>query len=412
MEPFKIPPIGITRKYPELGTGPVPTDIYHDPVLYEKELEAVFKCSWFLIGRIEQIANPGEYFIADLPTFGYSVVITRDKDGVIHGFRNVCRHRGNVIEHRRAGKCSVFTCRFHGWSYDLKGNLARIRDEEGFFDLDKSKLNLHKVPTQIWQGFIFVSPEDNPTQTLDDYLGQQGRDLAGYPFELGTQCYQYEAEVNCNWKLVIDSFSEVYHIPVLHPRSIAPTMMTPGNPNGRMLDMEIKGPHRTNSHWSVFNEPANPVQKLAYQNIPGPSLVSARGAEALPKALNPTRAKNWSVDLAMFFPATGFVISAGMYAIHQSWPLGPNRCYYQQRGYIRKAENAAQRFGQENSLVEFRDLILEDLSTLERVQRALDSGQLSHFHFHDHEVALRHQHKVICDRIAALDRRRAEEKKQ
>lgn len=409
MEHIKIPPIGITRKFPELGTGPVPTDIYHDPVLFEKELEAVFKPSWFIVGRVEQVREPGDFFVCELPTFRYSVVICRDKQGKVNGFHNVCRHRGNAVEHRKSGHCNLFMCRFHGWSYDLQGKLVRVRDEEGFFDLDKSQLNLRTVPTEVWKGFIFVSPEETPTQSLEDYLGQQGRDLEDYPFEQMTQAYQYEGEVNCNWKLVIDSFSEVYHIPVLHPTSIGPTMMLPGNPNGRMIDTWLKGDHRTNSHFSAFNEPTNPIQKLAYQNHPGPSLVSASAEDfKIPNGLNPTGASNWSVDLAVFFPATGFVLSSGMYAIHQVWPLAANRCFYQQRQFLQKAETAAQRFGQENGQVEFRDLILEDLNTLERIQRSLDTGLLKEFQFHDHEAALRHQYRVVCDRIEKYDQARAD----
>jgi hypothetical protein len=58
-------------------------------------------------------------------------------------------------------------------------------------------------------------------------------------------------------------------------------------------------------------------------------------------------------------------------------------------------------------MVEYRDIVMEDLSTLERIQRALDTGQIKEFHYHDHELALRHQHKVVTDIIADYDRRRA-----
>ena len=95
---------------------------------------------------------------------------------------------------------------------------------------------------------------------------RQGRDTAGYPWGQCTQSYQYEVEVGCNWKLIVDSFAEVYHISTLHPNSAAPTMMASGNPYGRLLDVELKGPHRTNSHWSVWADVANPVQRLAYQH--------------------------------------------------------------------------------------------------------------------------------------------------
>ena len=402
-----VSPTNLTLQYPELGTGPVSTDIYRDPAIYEKEIEAIFKRSWHMVGRINQVAEPGDFFVCDLPTFRYSVLICRDKSGAINGFHNVCQHRGNVVEHRSSGKNAVFMCRFHGWSYDLTGKLLRVRDEAGFHDLDKSKLNLKPVPTQVWQGFIFVYVGGAPEQSLEEYMGQQGRDIDGYPFDLGTQMYQYETEVQCNWKLLVDSYSEVYHIPILHPQSLSPTMMVPDNPNGHFLGTWIKGPHRTNSHMSCFTPTNHPIQKLAYENQASPSIVSAQAADfKLPKGLNESRAKNWSVDLQVYFPALSFVLASGMYIAHQVWPLAANRCLYRKRGYMRKAETAAQRFGQENSQVEFRDVILEDLNTLERIQRSIDAGLIKEFNFHDQEVALRHQAHMVRETLKRYDAER------
>lgn len=403
-----VPGIGLTAKYPGIGTGPVDTTIYHDPAIYAKEMEAIFKRSWFMIGRVEQVARAGDFFTYLMPTFNMEVLVCRDRDGNVNAFHNVCTHRGNVVEHRGEGHSQgLFMCRFHGWAFDLKGNLARVRDEEGFFDLDKSCAGLRKVPVGVWEGFIWVCPTDEPYQTLEQFLGDQGRDTAGYPWSACTQSYQFETEIGCNWKLVNDSPAEVYHIPVLHPTSAAPTMMASGNPAGRLLDVDIKGRHRTNSHYSVMADP-KPVQKLAYfhaaaaQNV----AVEDRGFE-LPRGVNPTRSPFWTVDLIMFFPAIAFTLSAGMYTAHQVWPLGPNRSLYQQRVFVRPAKTAAERFGQENTMVEFRDVVMEDLSTLERIQRALDSGQIRQFHYHDHELALRHQHKVVTDILADWDREQA-----
>ncbi len=400
-----VPPIGLTARYPDVGTGPVPTDAYHEPAIFEKEMEAIFKRSWYMIGRVDQIPEPGDYFVYEMPTFRQSLLVCRDRDGEVNVFHNVCPHRGNVVEHRPSGRCrGLFMCGFHGWSFDLKGNLANVRDGEGFFDLDKSRLALKPAPMGIWEGFIFVAPVDEPAQTLEQYLGQQGRDLAGYPWSECTQSYQFETEIACNWKLAVDSPAEVYHIPILHPNSAAPTMMASGNPFGRLLDVTLLGPHRTNSHYSVQAEP-RPVQKLAYTHAAAAQNVVNDALEyEMPPGLNRTRDRNWTVDLVMFFPGLAFTTSAGMYTAHQVWPLAANRCLYQQRVFVRRARNAAERFGQENTMVEFRDVVMEDLSTLERIQRALDSGQIKHFHYHDHELALRHNHKVVCDIIAAWER--------
>ena len=401
-----VPGIGITAQYPEIGIGPVDTAIYHDPAVYEKEMAAIFKRSWYMIGRTEQIPKSGDFFTFDLPTFGYNVLVSRDRDGNVNAFHNVCTHRGNVAEHRREGhSAGLFTCRFHGWSFDLKGNLARIRDEEGFFGCDKAKMGLKKMPVGVWQGFVFVCPSDEPWQTLEQWLGEQGLDTADYPWGQCTQSYQFETEIGCNWKLVNDSPAEVYHIPVLHPNSAAPTMMASGNPMGRLLDVRIRGNHRTNSHYSVLAEP-KPVQKLAYFHAAAAQNV-AGGERDYPPGINPTRSPFWTVDLIMFFPTLSFTLSAGMYTAHQVWPLGPNRSIYQQRVFVQPAKTAAERFGQENTMVEVRDVVMEDFSTLERIQRALDSGQITQFHYHDHELALRHQHHVVTKILAGYDREQA-----
>jgi glycine betaine catabolism A len=147
------------------------------------------------------------------------------------------------------------------------------------------------------------------------------------------------------------------------------------------------------------------VQKLAYFHAAAGQNVSAGDLTAqMPKGINPTRSPYWTVDLLVFFPALEFTLSAFMYTAHQVWPLGPDRSLYQQRVFVRPAQNAAERFGQENTMVEFRDVVMEDLSTLERIQRALDSGQIKQFHYHDHELALRHQHHVVTQTLAAWGR--------
>ena len=404
-----VPGIGLTAKYPEIGTGPVDTAIYHDPAIYEKEMEAIFKRSWYMIGRVDQIPRPGDFFTYLMPTFSQELLVCRDRDGNVNAFHNVCTHRGNVAESRASGhSAGLFTCRFHGWSFDLKGNLARVRDEEGFFGLDKCKLGLKPVPVGVWEGFIWVCPVDEPHQTLAQFLGDQGRDTAGYDWGACTQSYQFETEIGCNWKLVNDSPAEVYHIPVLHPNSAAPTMMASGNPMGRLLDTQVLGNHRTNSHYSVMAEP-KPVQKLAYFHAAaGQNVAAGDAAASLPPGINATRSPFWTVDLIMFFPTLGFTLSAHMYTAHQVWPLGPNRSLYQQRVFVRPAKTAAERFGQENTMVEFRDVVMEDLSTLERIQRALDSGQIKQFHYHDHELALRHQHHVVTRILADYDAEQAE----
>lgn len=101
--------------YPELGTAPVPIDPYIARSYFEKEQERIFAKVWLNIGRIEQIPNPGDYFVKDLAVCKTSILVVRGKDGKIRAFHNMCAHRGNKPVWDNAGTCrGLFTCRFHG----------------------------------------------------------------------------------------------------------------------------------------------------------------------------------------------------------------------------------------------------------------------------------------------------------
>ncbi len=387
----------LTLRHPELGTGAVPADIYHAPEVFEREKQAIFEKTWIWVGRTDEIAEPGEFVVRQIRTFGYSVLICRDREGGLRAWYNTCRHRGHVVESRECGKANGFTCAFHAWTYGLDGTLRGIPDVDGFHDLDKSALGLRPIPLDVWEGFMFVYPGDEPSQTLPDYLGEQGADLVGYPFDACKERFAFAAEISANWKCMVDSFCESYHLPALHRRGIGRTMAGPGNPACRLIDVRLKGPHRTISLWANAEYEPSPVQARAYANAPGAAITSGRsdGGVELPKGLNETRNPSWSIDVACFFPTFLIAIGTGMYFTHQVWPLAANRVRYEMRAYLRPALNAAQRFAQEHALVELRDTLLEDTNTLERTQRALDAGVIREFVFHDHELALRHHFHTV-----------------
>lgn len=392
----------LTERYPELGTGPIPTDVYWRPEFYARELEAIFRRTWMCMGRVEELRQAGDFFVRDIPTFEMSILIVRGKDCVVRAFHNVCQHRGNHVALDKRGNCSGFSCPFHGWHYALDGRLAGVPDAEGFFGLDRKNKGLPAINIDFWEGFIFINLAATPATSLVEAMGEQGADLVGYPFHRGTQIFEFEGTVNCNWKNMLDSFAETYHVPFLHHNSVKLTLAGPDNPFGRLIDVRIKGPHRTASVVGNPNYQPNPVQGLAFQYAPGPSITSGAMSEGLvlPKGLNQTRASNWSIDVTMFFPNWIIVMGAGMYFTHQMWPTSADSVVWQMRGYVRPASNAAQRFGQENSMVELRDAVLEDGNTLERIHRAMKQGLIKEFVYHDHELALRHHYHTVVNWVA------------
>jgi hypothetical protein len=115
--------------------------------------------------------------------------------------------------------------------------------------------------------------------------------------------------------------------------------------------------------------------------------------------VNPTKDQGWALDLNVIFPNFFVDISEGSYFTYNMWPLAVDRTLWEVRNYFPKAKTAGQRFSQEYSKVIFRDVIMEDSSTLEQTQKVLASGAKTHFILQDQEILIRHDQKVHEDYV-------------
>ena len=178
-----------------LGTEPISFEDCVSPEFYELERRAIFTKAWLNIGMAEDLPRNGSYFTKDIAIANASLLIVRGLDGEVRAFHNVCRHRGNKLvwsENPRedvSGTCRQFTCKYHGWRYDLTGALTHVQQEAEFFDLDKATRGMKPVHCQIWNSFVFVNLEDEPTQTLTEFLGPMIGALGTYPFDKLTERY-------------------------------------------------------------------------------------------------------------------------------------------------------------------------------------------------------------------------------
>ncbi|MBV8979424.1 MAG: aromatic ring-hydroxylating dioxygenase subunit alpha, partial [Acidimicrobiia bacterium] len=208
-----------TEHYPELGTGNVSFRDSVSPEFYELERETIFKRAWLNVGRIEDLPRKGSYFTKEIHIAKASVVVVRGMDDEVRAFHNICRHRGNKLvwngfpNEETKGVCRQFTCKYHGWRYDLDGALTYVQQEQEFFDLERESYGLRSVHCDVWNGFIFVNFDPEPRQTLREFLGPMITDLDDYPFGKLTERYDWVADNNSNWKIFADAFQEYYHVP-------------------------------------------------------------------------------------------------------------------------------------------------------------------------------------------------------
>ena len=406
--------VRFTEAYPEIGDGPIPTEPYFSEEYFKQEQKYVFGRAWIHLGRVEEIPNPGDYFVKDLEAPKASVLVVRDKDGQVRAFHNVCTHRCNRLVINSCGKgARRFNCTFHGWSFDTQGKLAGVPEKDTFTKFDQSELGLTPVACDTWEGFIFVCFADPPQESLEDFLGDHFAQLKGYPFHRLQACFGWQAVVKCNWKVALDAFQEAYHVPYVHGHSIADALRgaTEGPPF-RPLTAVLNGYHRKLSIGgnpkSVYGNPkavtegAAPAMDNPTKPIESAALRLGRGgtkerfeASDLPRGMNPSKHPNWAFDINGVFPDFYLSLRPNYYQAYNFRPLSADETLFDARVYYPKQENAGGRFYQEYMKNVLRDVLLEDWATLERLYDAMKSGARKTMVYSENEIALRHSFHVI-----------------
>ncbi len=390
-----------TTQYRELGTGPASIEPYISPEYFELERERIFRRVWLNVGRVEEIPQPGDYFVQDLAVANTSILVIRGQDGVVRAFHNVCKHRGNKVVWGRQGSCQKLTCKFHGWTYAPDGRLIGVPEEEMFFDFNKTEHGLTPVAADTCGGFIFIHLDPKPQEILAEYLGEAVTVLTEFPFAELPACYSYKADLKCNWRAARDSQLEAYHAKSLHARTVPDFFTNTQNPALHTLDIKLYRHHSMLSGYGNQTHTPTPVEALAAQFG---AMLSAEATGSFlerlsPRVLNPTGSSNWSFDLYYIFPNFHFLLFGGFCLTHHMWPISVDRSVWEARLYLPQAENAAQRFSREYTRCVTRDVWLEDGSTLENVQRGLTSGALTHTPLQDQELLIRHANKLVEDFI-------------
>jgi phenylpropionate dioxygenase-like ring-hydroxylating dioxygenase large terminal subunit len=390
-------------KYPEIGTGPVPTEPYISSDYFQRERERLFRRAWLYVGRVEDVAQAGDYFVKEIEVCDASILVVRGRDGVVRGFHNICTHRCNKLVWDPCGTSRSFSCRFHGWTFKPDGRLTGVPDEGQFYDLKKSELGLRPVPLDSWKGFIFVNLDQNPKESLAEYLGQLKNELIGqYPFDRPTDCWSWKVDLQCNWKVTLDAFSEAYHAPFVHRQTVKSVVTDRGNPLAHPLAIRIYGRHYMYSiPGNPYHKPG-PIAQLAYRYAP--LMTRFRDVEImkrLPPGVNPTGSDKWGFDTYHIFPNILVSMFGEWWHIHHFQPLGVDRTRWELRVFFPKAENAGQRFTQEYTKCLLQDNMLEDLSTVEGSQRGMASRVVTHFTLQDQEILIRHNQKIVEEFVNA-----------
>lgn len=198
----------------------------------------LFETSPLALVAATEIAEPHDYLVRN--AVGRSILLTRDEDGVAHAFMNYCRHRG-AEPVQGCGNARRFTCPYHAWIYDTKGQLVGMPLRNRHERLDLSSYGLVELPSEERHGFVWVVLQPGHPIDVAAHLGELDDEIGG----LGCQQMHYypslgEAPLAANWKSVAEGLLEGLHVPYVHADTFN---LNPQAANVDLAFYDAIGPH-------------------------------------------------------------------------------------------------------------------------------------------------------------------------
>lgn len=353
----------------------VPAARYADPSHLAAERTTLFRRHPQVVALSPDLPGTGSVITRD--TFDVPVVLTRDDDGVVHAFANVCAHRGaQVVPDGRDCKRRL-TCPYHAWSYDLTGRLVAVPDQESFPGVEVPAAGLRPLPVTEEHGVIWILPDldADPTAEIGTGLGAIGTDLDAFDVVGHRHWRSHRFELALNWKLVIDTFLEPYHFASLHRATVGPLFIA------NLCHAERFGPH---------------VREV----LPRKSLLALRDEPVDSWDLVPH-----SALVYVLFPNTVFVMQIDHV---ETWrvtphPTDPGRSICDLDFYVPDvpATESSERHWEKNWKLTIDTVIDEDFAAMAGVQRGLSSGAIDTIRIGANEPALGLFHASLHEALSA-----------
>lgn len=210
-------------------TNALPVRYFTDSDVWEDEKEDVFSRYWVYAGNAKNVPEEGDYFTREIA--GKDIVVTRNGDGDINAFYNVCAHRGckavDDVDESESQNTPAFTCPYHTWTYDLDGKLVNTPDSfedpsmnpdvdaEDVDGPDAEKNSLKSVSVETMGPLIFVNFADDP-MPLEEMSGSMMEEIEDLDLEQYEHVKRVATEIDCNWKVLGGNYSECDHCQANH----------------------------------------------------------------------------------------------------------------------------------------------------------------------------------------------------
>jgi choline monooxygenase len=356
----------------------VPASAFVSDEHYADEVQALFLEQPIVLSLSGSLPEPNSYHTIDI--CDTPILLTRDKDGTVHSFANICAHRGVRVADG-SGCSRRLTCPFHAWVYDMEGQLVGVPVAEGFEGMDRHRRGLVELPVDEKHGLIVGRLRPGDAVDVDDYLGADlaaELDLLDFA-NWGTYTETHTHRVEANWKTTLDTYRENYHFDYLHRDTLA------GYAYGGVLTFNAFGSHVRN---------ASAVKSIdSLRNVPDDEW---------------ERPGDHISHQYCFFPNTCVSFDSRHIELWQILPRGPHECDVVHTQYLAPGLSDEE----EAKLREMAPWICEavvdgeDFWVANRTEPGLSTGIVQSVVFGRNEPAPQHLHHGFLQAVAELRARR------
>lgn len=200
------------------GPQRIKTDRFHKREYHDLEVERLWKRTWQMVCREDDLPEVGDYHVYTIAHLSYLVVRTGETE--LRAYQNVCLHRGRLLKDCSGFRAKEFRCPYHGWAWNLDGSLKEITTEWDFPGVREDAAQLPAVKVACWGGFVFINP-DPDAEPLEDFLGPvMIEHYRKYKLENRYKQAHVQKLIRANWKTTMEAFMEAYHVIATHPHQM------------------------------------------------------------------------------------------------------------------------------------------------------------------------------------------------
>lgn len=338
----------------------------------ETERRLLFRRQPIAAALSADLPAPGRF--VTLESGGVPLLVVRGADGKARAYVNVCRHRGAPVAagHGEAAGGRL-RCPFHSWTYDLEGALTSIPlGESGYGACDRRALGLHARACAESSGLVLVRAEGDEPIDARAWLGEVASDLETLGLEGFHPFASRSTRWQGNWKLLLETFLESYHVFSLHRETVHPYYFSLPMVADRI------GPH--------LRFPVARRTLADLKNVPESQWRLADHA-TVQWYLAPNALLSATRDYAL------------LWRFRSS---SPNSCDVETRFYTARpvSNEASEKRWNDSFELQLRVTGAEDFPMQEKIQRGLDSGAAPSLVIGTHEIGVIHLHETLARLIA------------